>query len=630
MGASSVSRRNTASAPPASGVALLLLAICALCLSVLPAAAQDGEGGPIRRMPGGPEWPRDFETGLRAAQSFSAAYGEVKTDSLVQRLQAIGYRVASQTGHPEILFTFHILDVPEPNAFALPGGFIFVTRGLCDLHLSDAELGQLFGHECAHVTERHFARAGRVGTALSLLQAAATYAAVILARNAGRTSYDYDLEEQGWRTSYSGSAATYYGASIFGEVFRELLVRGYGRGLEVEADEIGRRYAGRAGYPASAQAGLMESLHEKIFESEEYGYWRTHPYFSDRVAKARTAPDAGGAPPTAEELRSYREEVAARLSALAASIDDRPPTSEGMDPARMREMPGDAEAEGAALFLHRSALAADPREGSSFQVEHRLLQARAERLRRRPASLRAYGPLIADYDTLLARVDTARAAAAELPRLRSERADLEREREERRAESLAMVNRTDVGIPMLELFLANFGDAPEAPRVRYRLARQYELADRSDDAALALAKLLRARGDSASTWADRGRGDLRRVLDSTKELTTAQAIWQRTDSDSVKSWTTRRLETQAATLDSLEVGSRFLSKFPEAPVAPTVAAKVEALAEKRYYQGRLYESLQRYQEALDLYNEVIFLAPRSRAAQESREGITRVQTLAGR
>ena len=599
----------------------LCLMLCAsLLLHLFPAAANAQEGmqepRPIQKLRGAPEWPRDFETGLRAAQMFADQFGVVETDSLLRRINEIGYRIGYATGHPEVLFTFHILDVPEPNAFALPGGFVFVTRGMLDLGLSDSEMAGLLGHESAHVTERHFARSDRVSGVLSLIQTAVLVAALIGVNSSSSGGYDQDPETNRWRASYGGKDAAVQATNVFGSLFRELLVRGYSRGLEMEADEIGRHYASRAGYPIEGSAQMLEALHEHIYEDQEYGYWRTHPYFTDRVARARAAGRGEGATPTDHDIAAYRESISTRLSAIANSIEDQKP----------------------AIFIHRSALEADPSGPSSFTVEHRLLQKRAEWVRREKDVLRAYGPLIADYDTLLARADSMpseKTGGDTVRRIRSEREDLASERDGIEKDSRKIIGRPDAGTPFLELFLENYPQAPDAPAIRYRLAEQYRLADRADDAAIHLNRLVReswatSGDDSLSMWRSRGVSSLHLVLPQTKELVTVEKILMTTPSDSVKTWAEAQLEAQAASLDSLELGSRFLERYPESRVAGTVTARVEELAMKRYYQGRLYESLHRFQEALDEYNRLLLLAAHTQAATLAREGIDRVQTLAGK
>lgn len=624
------------------------------------------EPGDIRRRPDAPPWPRDFELGLQAAREFAFEYGLVDDDSLIQRYNRIGYRVASQTGRPDILFTFHIVNVPEPNAEALPGGFVFVTKGMTDLHLSDAAIAMMLGHEMTHVTQRHFAKEGRLSAAFSLLQTAVMVAAMLASSGSQGGGIDQDPTTGEYRTSYTGREAALQGANIFGSVFQELLLRGYSRSMEMEADNIGRRYAGRAGYPASGSVELMEVLHNSVYEDRAYGYWQTHPFFKDRILRAEEAVDAGGTPPSDEEVNAYREKIQRRLATLAESIQDEP----------------------TALFVYRSALEAGPGGASSFEVEHMLLQLRAQRLRARQPILRAYGPLLADYDSLLARMrgGTGGASAAgtrsdgtgssgtgssgtgsagtggamDAPKLalavRADRDSLNRERRDVYGPSEDILKRQTAGTRFLELFLENFPDDPQAPAIRHRLAEQYRLSDRPDEAALVLAGLPRltnrraseltdsvippppprpaqagADPDSATlAWNRRSTEALRVLLPQVKQLTTSERILLSARDDSVRAWARARLLAQASALDSLEIGSRFLQQFPRSIVSDQVRQKMEKLAMDRYYRAKLRESMSEYQDALDGYNELILLAPRTKAAEMAREGVARIQSFANR
>jgi predicted Zn-dependent protease len=566
------------------------------------------EPGPIHRAANAPPWPKDFEVGLQAARAFAHQFGLVENDTVLARVDRIGYRVAGQTGHPEILFTFHVLDTPEPNALALPGGFIFLTKGMTDLNLPDAALANVLGHEIGHVVRGHFGRAGRFDSALSLLQTAVMVAALVAVPTSTSGGIDRDPATGEYRTSLSGKEAAIQGTSIFGSVFRELLERGYSRDLEMEADEMGRRYAGRAGYPVSGSVQLLEELHRRIYEDQEFGYWNTHPYFVDRLTKAQAAVNAGGEPPSPQEIWNQRDKLSKHIFQLAQSIQDEP----------------------TALFLYRSALQASPDSVSAFEVEHKLLQVRAERLRKQKPILRAYGPLLAGYDSLLVRLERVAPPPAILAPVNEERSELEKERLDTRGPALEILNRPQAGTVFLELFLKNFPADTLAPNVRLRLAEQYRLTDRPDAAAMVLAEPLKGAESGASIWRPADQEELRRILPLTKELTTNAKLLQVPPSDSVRTWAAARLKAQAASLDSLEIGSRFLLDYPESPVSPKVAAKLEELAMKRYYAARLRESMRDFQDALDGYNSVIILGPGTKAAQMAREGVVRIQSLANR
>jgi predicted Zn-dependent protease len=148
-----------------------------------------------------------------------------------ERLQAyvteIGQRVAAKSDRPDIAYTFTVLDSDVVNAMALPGGYVYVNRGLLAYLDSEAELAAVLGHEIAHVTANHSARRQSSATAAGL----GTALVGILTGNAGLMS----------------------AAGMAGD----LLMSGYSREQESEADQLGMKFATQAGYPP---AGSVESM----------------------------------------------------------------------------------------------------------------------------------------------------------------------------------------------------------------------------------------------------------------------------------------------------------------------------------------------------------------------------------
>src|SRR5262245_10637639 len=129
---------------PASGTCY---AACLLALALfLPAdaSAQDTPKVTISN-------PELYGKTLKAAMEALEHYGTYDNPAALKRVSDIAYRLAAQSDFDQFPFTFYLVDMPEPNAFALPGGQIFVTRGMLDLGLTDDMLGCLLGHELAHV-----------------------------------------------------------------------------------------------------------------------------------------------------------------------------------------------------------------------------------------------------------------------------------------------------------------------------------------------------------------------------------------------------------------------------------------------------------------------------------------------
>ncbi|MDH5191004.1 MAG: M48 family metalloprotease [Gammaproteobacteria bacterium] len=185
---------------------------------------------------------------------------EVYDDKVLQAyVQKIGDKVAQKSHRSNLIYRFTVLDSPEVNAFALPGGYIYITRGLMAYLNSEAELAAVLGHEAGHVTARHSVRQHSAATATNVL-------GNIL------------------------SAAT--GIQAAGDVFGVLgaaIVRGYGREHELESDRLGAEYLARSGYDPQAMFNVIrvlknqEEFEKKLAKKENrepriyHGVFSTHP-----------------------------------------------------------------------------------------------------------------------------------------------------------------------------------------------------------------------------------------------------------------------------------------------------------------------------------------------------------------
>jgi len=98
---------------------------------------------------------QEIQMGQEGAQQVAQEIGLINDQALQQYVQGIGAAIAAKSERPNLPWTFRVVDDPSPNAFALPGGFIFVTRGLLGLMNNEAELASVVGHEIGHVTARH-------------------------------------------------------------------------------------------------------------------------------------------------------------------------------------------------------------------------------------------------------------------------------------------------------------------------------------------------------------------------------------------------------------------------------------------------------------------------------------------
>jgi Zn-dependent protease with chaperone function/tetratricopeptide (TPR) repeat protein len=576
---------------------------------VYPVAAQYIEEQPPLDRTKAVRLPDDFALGLEAALAFSRHFGLVEDEEMIRRVNDVGYTVALAAGHPEIAFTFQILDVDEPNALALPGGWIFLTRGILEVDLTDAELAHLLGHEISHVTKSHFSRQGRLNGLLSLLQTAAVVAVAIAGSN-DSPSGPVIHEPGSYRYPQSSAEAALTGTAIFGSVFHELLLRGYSRKLEFEADDGGRDLAARAGYPREAGASLLEKLHLRIYEDREFGYWRTHPYFTDRVRIARAAGKGRDYNASRDEVIAYRNQIQATLARAATAF----------------------RSQAVADYLYTLALRAGPSTASNVRLQADLLGFRLGRIERESPILRPYGPIRVEFDSLLARGSRADSDPRLLEQLRRQRDAVEQQRLDllpRYADALGGAN---TNTQVLEAFLLNFPDDPRADTLRLQLARAYRLSGRYDLAAEKLCDMIeRSIPDVAapdSTEFDRARAELLRTLPFVEDPEVCQSLYDRLGDPEIREASLERLETIADSLGMLEQVGRFVQTYPASPAVDRFRSRMNALAETELKKGRLHEGLGDLQSALQAFNRIAILAPGTRWAGEARNGITRIQALA--
>jgi predicted Zn-dependent protease len=194
-----------------------------------------------------------------------ARYGVYDDPALQRYVDRIGQRLARVSHRAHLDFTFTVLDSPDINAFALPGGYVYITRGIMAYLDSEAELAGVLGHEIGHVTARHSVRqqGGQVASGiLSVLIAAVT-----------------------------GSAAA-------GDLSQQIgtgMVRGYGREHELEADRLGAEYLHKTGYDPDNMLEVIsvlkdQEIYERALAAKEnrepniyHGVYSTHPRNDERL-----------------------------------------------------------------------------------------------------------------------------------------------------------------------------------------------------------------------------------------------------------------------------------------------------------------------------------------------------------
>jgi predicted Zn-dependent protease len=539
---------------------------------------------------------RDFDLGLRITMQALAEIGYVDDDSIAERVNDIGYRVASVVPEPG-LFTFHVIDLPYPNAFALPGGFVFVTRGMLETDLSDAELAALLGHEIGHVLRDHFSRSQRLSSILSLAQLAMFVGVLLAADEMEGSAPRYERQGDMVYQGSSGGDALVQGVPAFGGLFRTLVERKYGRGLEFEADDTGAKLAALAGYPTRAAESMLRRFRRRIHEETTYGYWLTHPFFDDRIVRASARGRALVSAPESPPTFAYRRHVQRELFRIAANRED----------------------EDEAVFLYQLALTAQPHGKTALEAGREILQFRIERNRKRRPIERELWSIVADYDSLISVADRIEPDGELLGLLVSERDSVNAVRLKGESEFLGALDRDVRATSHLRAFVENYPDRERYPEMLFRLAENYYRSGRADEAVGTYLDLWTEHPESV--WWDRARPGLSDLVNKMEQPVMVERLLRAQVQDTLTVLAGARMDSLVVSVESMQDAAVFLDRFPSSEYAPAMRLQLEAKAEEAYREARILEGVARQQRALDSYHRILFLAPESPAADLSRHRI---------
>jgi predicted Zn-dependent protease len=201
---------------------------------------------------------QEIGIGRDAAAQLEAEYGIYQDPAAHAYLASIGARIAATSGRPNLPWTFRILNTSQVNAISLPGGYIYVTKGMMSFAQSEAELAFVLAHEIGHVDRRHHVTLIERHMGLSLL----------------------------FMIIFGGRADT---TAQIANIVGVLLTRGFSREAEFEADRVGVSLAHAAGFDAGAGLAFMERLRaaEGRDPSNFQVLFQTHPALGDRITRVR-------------------------------------------------------------------------------------------------------------------------------------------------------------------------------------------------------------------------------------------------------------------------------------------------------------------------------------------------------
>ena len=205
---------------------------------------------------------QEIQMGAQAHADVLKEYATLDNPALQAYVNGVGQRLAQQSHRPNLQWHFTVVDSPDVNAFALPGGYVYITRGIMAYLNSEAEVAGVVGHEIGHVTARHGVRQQSASTAAGL---GAVLGSILVP----------GLNNQA-------------GASLL-QTLAQAWTAGYGREHELESDRLGAEYLAKTGYRPQAMIDVIGVLkNQELFSAEQakrdgrqprtyHGTFDTHP-----------------------------------------------------------------------------------------------------------------------------------------------------------------------------------------------------------------------------------------------------------------------------------------------------------------------------------------------------------------
>ena len=240
---------------------------------------------------------QEIAMGKKSDPAVIAQYGLYQDQALQKFINDKGQLMAKISHRPNLPFEFKIVDSPVVNAFALPGGYIYFTRGIMAHFNNEAEFAGVLGHEIGHVTARHSAK-------------------------------QYSKQQVAQVLMVGGMLVSPQFAQFGNEAQQGLglLFLKYGRDNESESDKLGVEYSTKIGYDAQEMAGFFETLNRLSQESgagEIPSFLSTHPHPTDRFANVKRMASETQAKNAGKTYKIEREAYLKMVDGLVYGEDPR-------------------------------------------------------------------------------------------------------------------------------------------------------------------------------------------------------------------------------------------------------------------------------------------------------------------
>ena len=535
------------------------------------------------------------------------------------RVNSIGLRIVSQIKNLKYPYSFSVIKAEDANAFALPGGFVYITTGLLDLGLDDSELAFVIAHEVAHNECDHiFKRKNTMDLFSVLMMGVEIFAMSHISPS--KDASEVQAEAAARSLAYSLSGA--------------MISSGYSREFEKEADYWGKIYGAKAGYDLSGaktaldKIDIMKEKRPDLFSS----LLMTHPYILERIEQAE-----------APSITFPKDELIEAKTKQSGNFIQSHLIKEASYYATKNK-------KDISMLLYRNAYFLYPSGSQGDEALYELIKNKEEQERKKTKFLINWGFLIKNYENLLKKYpDTSlkKEVTTKLGTLKQERDEVYKWYEENVG--------TDMSLDYYSNFVAFFPESPLVPKARYFLAEKHVSANDYDKALGEFITLMKnpvpddLPASEQAGWSQKAKEKIVPIIDKSTDIVLLGRLLNMDFSTEVKDKVNARLKetipevkevelseihTKGAAVTSgdllptgLEKLDKFAKEFPESPYKDIVAQRKEKLAEELYIEARAQNLSGNWAKTVKIYGQILKYAPDSPSAEQIRQEFARLEQL---
>jgi predicted Zn-dependent protease len=541
----------------------------------------------------------DFKKGLDWTLELSKHIKILDEHPDLEKINYIGYSLASNL-EDNNLYSFQIVDMKEANAFAIPGGFIFVTKGMLDLKLSDDGIAALLSHEIIHIKNQHSNKMEKRQTLLSALSNILLLGVLFGVKDDTPSQNlppwwsvpDSQWDKYGTYETKKGNLIE--GTIAFSIIFQELLMQGYSREYEMEADREGTYLMAKGGFSPQGIIELMEKLKRHYWEAPDLGYFRSHPYLEDRLELAKVRVSQLKEASKKEDVYSYRKKIQEKFYFLSIQEKDKDKKK----------------------ILFKIAKNSCSKGILSLELNLKELQELEKNNLSKNVYERKFSEILERYEKVINKFQDDMEVQFTLKKVKSRYEEILKEKEECFP---LFKNHFYDGFPSSE-YLSSYYENYKDKEIDFLPFIFYgSNLIRLGEEEKGVEIFLNVYKKGEEEIKDKILEEISAYGKNFKNLKAIYSIYSSFNEDFIKLNFKFLFMERLKKIQSLSDLREFLDKFPRSDFYDIAFKKLEEEAEKNYVKGRAFKSVGDFQSALEIYNKILENAYDTNVAEKIRE-----------